>query len=265
MPQSNSDSRILSILMSGENMRLMIDPDGILKNARVIAFSYSMNGFNDAWSLRTVFPSGDILHFAGVASEDNIVFISAIVFQSGEAVRSIPVTGIETVVEALGDLSRLPVQLKRNFAVLPAKTAKNVGPNFICRKFFTLAKDALFYGVDGGEAGGQYRDKFKSVIISFTNDSAGEPCSVLMRSMTNYADGRIFISSDVDIYGLNKKNVKLRYDLGLGGFISSECFLSHENKTSPSLKVAFELAELLSDSRTKQRKKKSGLGKPKAR
>lgn len=265
MSQYNSDSRILSILMGGENMRSMIDPEDILHGSVTRAFTYSKNEFNDNWSLKVCFPSGDELFLAGIASEDNIVLISSIVFVSGSEKTIIPAIGTETVVEAFGNLSGLPAQLKRNLAVLPAKTANSEGFDFNCRNFFDLSKDALFFGIEGGENGGPYRGNFSTLTLLFTNNLEGEPCSVMLRSMTPLVDGKIIVSSAVDIYGLNEKNVKLKYNLGLGRHISSDCFLTHDGKTCPSLKVAFDLANQLTGLYTKQRRKKTGLGKPRSK
>lgn len=263
-PQYNSDRRILSILMGGENMRSLVDPENILGGAVTQGLTYSKNESSDSWSLRVCFPSGDGMRLAGIASEDNIVFISSIVFVSGEEKFSIPAVGAETVIDALGNLSGLPARLKRNLAALPTKTAVCSGSDFNCREFFDLSKDALFFGIEGGESGGPYRNGFNTLTLSFTSSLDGEPCSVVMRSMVPLVDGKIVVSSSVDIYGLDEKNVKLKYNLGLGRYITSDCFFTHDGRTCPSLKVAFDLANQLDGLYTKQRRKKPGLGKPRS-
>lgn len=265
MSQHNSDSRILSILAGGENMRFLVDPENVLCGAVTRAFTYSKNESNDSWILSVRFPSGDGMRLSGVASADNVVFISSIVFVSGEETVSIPAVGAETVVEALGNLSALPARLKRNLASLPARTAVSGGSDFSCRQLFELSKDALFFGVEGGESGGPYRDGFNTLALLFTSNLDGEPCSVMMRSMVPFVDGKVVVSSSVDIYGLDEKNVKVKYNLGLGRHVSSDCFLTHDGRTCPSLKVAFDLADQLAGLYSKQRRKKTGLGKPRSK
>ena len=265
MAQFNSDGRILSLLRSGEDMRMHVDPDGILGSGVTGCFGYSLGEGNDNWYLQVVFPSGDSLQLTGVASENSVLFVSGAELVSGSERLWIPLKGAETLLEAFGNLSELPVPMKRNLAALPSRNANLGHLDFDCRAFFELARDALFYGVEGGESSEGLRNKFNNITVRYSSTLNGDTCSAAMSSNLRLDEGRIIVSSGVDIYGLNEKKVVLKYNLGMGHHISSDCFLTIDRKTVPSLKLALALASQLDGIFTKQRRKKTSKGKPKAK
>lgn len=245
MGNLNSDGRILFLLGGGDAMRMHVDPEGILGSAAVSSLSYNPGRDGDAWTLTVAFASGDVLRIGGVASDDGVCLIDSVTLYAGRQRIQIPLAGAETLLEAFGDLSGLPVQLKRNLSCTPRGNAAAGLLEFNCRRFFDLARDALFYGVEGGETGSPYRDAFGGITVRYTAGEDGRASSLTMTSVARVEGGRIVVSTGLDIYGLNGKAVELKYEVGMGYQASCDCVVT-SGRTRPSLRLAYYLAAKLS-------------------
>ena len=258
-----SDSRIVAILGSGEALRAVVDPDGILGDAVTSMFSCSVDDASDTWTLDVAFPSGDGLKLRGSSSpQGGMIVAAAAVTVAGRRSVRFPVKPAATVLQAFGSLSSLPGEVKRN---LCTPVASSEGAAAVrCRNLFALVRDALFYGIEGGGSESPWLRSFTSVCCWYGGVGGGAASSVTLSCSATVDDGRIVISSDVDVFGLGRKVVTLRYDLGMGHRIAAECFVSIKGHDVASLKVAFDLASRLSGMYSKQRRQKTSLGKPKA-
>lgn len=263
-----TDTRILYLLRCGEDFHSLLDPEGISSSGFVsnLFLSAPSDEGNIVWCMKISFESGDILQMNGTYSE---IFNSII-----ERIKFIPFQGEVVLLSekpanrlffALGDLSALPAQLKRNLAPTGLKSVDLAADTrFFNESVYKIAVNALFWGVDGGKREDGFRQSFGSVSFTFKQNQDGLPYQLDLVSKLGLGYGRISVKTTVDVYGLSGKSVMLDVEQAGGEIISCKCSKRVTEKVIPSVRVAFELLDKFSDQKKmKQRRKKVSMGKPK--
>lgn len=257
----STDRKILSILNIGSDIRRTLDPEGILAKAQFRKFKY----FTDTdgrrlFLLDVVFQSGYSVIFNGNYSDEKGPVIVSISYNEQDVGnQTVLLIVSDTITKAMGNLSKVPDIIKRNLVVPKNVNYERVFDYEATRK---LCFDALFFGIDGGKKDDGHQNKFNSIELSFLSDDMYG--NVRLNAVCSELYGRITIGCCVDTYGLSKKKVMLDYNFGMGKFMTSECVLFHQGKAIPSLTLAFDLLAKLDGIYSKQRKKKTGLGKPRS-
>lgn len=260
MSAPNTDYRILAVLRSGDMIRGAVDPDGLLCDTRIAQLSLAARDGGFLWSLLLNCTSGDSVILSGGAAETFV--INEIVLRSGKDEQKIHVETAGTLSVALGSLSGLPDDMKRNLA-FSGQAGHVVSPCVSGGSLFGLLHEALMNGVEGAE-NKSLTGKFNKICVSFDNSAGGICFSARISSAMPVLGGRIVVGVDVDVYGLKGKRVIFSYSFGMGRTMEADCFVVEQFRRRPSLKLALDLAGNLDGLYCKQRRKKKDMGKPKA-
>lgn len=263
-----TDSRILYLLRCGEELHNLLDPEGITRKgfvSNLFLLAPSDDG-NIVWCVKLLFESGDMLRLNGIYSENFKSVIECCKFKPFlEEENLISDKPENRLIDVFGDLCGLPVRLKYDLSPIVSKTDKAEGlTKCFSASVFTIAMNALFCGVDGGKSEDMIRQTFGSVKFSFKQDNDGLPYSVELNSIQGVNNGRITVSTSVDVYGLCGKSVYLDLEQPDGEIISCKCSRRLPERIVPSVKVAFGLLDKFSDDMNiKQRSRKVSMGTPK--
>lgn len=265
---SITDPRILSILEGGESFKRTIDPDGLIREGFVREIRRSGIPFTEdaEWSARVNFASGISLLIFGGWNGSSIVLRSGKLIHGKESSIEIPFAPKSTLLEAIGELSRLPSGLKRILAV-PGRINRNYGESSIewNAKVFSNEWDSLFWRVEREGVSMEQMERFGSTVVRYVTEDSVFPSSAELAASCE-ADGcRITVSCCVDVYGLSSKAVSVDGDIVEGAHVHCECTMTTEDRqVVPSLNVAFQMAKVIEDStNVKPRTKKMSMGKPK--
>lgn len=263
-----TDPSILYLLRCGEEIHRLIDPEGITRKgfvSNLFLLAPSEDG-NIVWCVKLLFDSGDILTLNGVYSDNFKCLIESCKFKPflNKEISFGEKPG-NSLICFFGDLSELPESLKHNLSPISSKMEKVVDRrNHFNASTFTIAMNALFCSVDGGKFDDLIRQNFGSIKFSFLQGKDGLPYSAELSSILGITNGKITVSTMVDVYGLNRKAVFLEVKQSDGGIISSKCSKKISEKIVPSVKIAFELLAKFSDCfKTNQHCQKLYMGTPK--
>ena len=262
MASYSTDTRILTILAAGRGFLSCLDPEGLLSCCRVKALDFTFGEDCSSWNLDVVFPSGLEALVGGDACGGAFVICSLAV-RDGKGVQRVPVSVAGTVAAAVGDVSLLPLPLKRSLPPLPGVVlAKQAA--FDLPAVFSSVREALFYGVEGGGRDEGLRSRFVTFSVRYEDTQEQGPVGATLSTRVHFCDGSISVCSDMDVYGLSNRSVSLCYNLGMGHRCVTDCLLVRDGRSVPSLRLAFDLASKFDGLYSKQRKKKTGLGKPRS-
>lgn len=256
-----TDGRLHLLIKAGETVLSGVDPQGLLSNASVQILSIGRNnaGIPTDWTLTLSFMESNQIVLSGVISPDGRSYVTSLRYNNAKGSAAIPLKPSETLSDALGNLSELPVPLKRLLAS-PGVSVSNKRV-YIMSEILRLAEDALFFGIEGGGAEEGKRDYFSL----FTCAKTVTEGTIHLVAEHRFEEGRIVVECTVDVFGLSKKKIRFDRSLGMGYSVSCDCRRTRDGKTKPSLILAFDLAGKIGGMYTKQRKKKIGIGKPKAK
>lgn len=257
-----SDKRIMFILDGGKTLVSMLDPEGIFGEMKTRYFKIEIGEDSDNWGCQLELAGGGMLLLSGISKSDNMLMISRCLLITSLFEEDIPIQEATTLKSAFGDVSRLSEHVRSFLERLSPVYSRHVEKDtlMVCdRVFFNLCSDALFNGIDGGDKSEDYRILFDNLSLTYDNDQV-RLCSKFMLD-----EGKIMISCLLNRFGISKKKVRIDWNFGMGYSTVSDCLLRRNDKVYPSVRLAFDLAENLDGMYTKQRKKKTGLGKPRGK
>lgn len=233
----NTDPRLLSIMESGQDFLAYIDPHGLLQPALVKKIIMDLH--HGTWKILLSFETKNEMIVQGI-TKDNQPFIQNIEtepFGSDNIFRAKPA---KSLAEAFGDLSRIPVHLKKYLT-------RNGLKNGLCPRkeenpfsFLPKAIDANFYKTEDTTPKSS-KKFFRKWKINYFASKDGNVEQVEIVAIHKTKTSAITVSTFVDVYGLNNKTVTLTKVLGENRSALIDCTVKTGDKTVPSLKVAFDL------------------------
>ena len=239
--QIQTDHRLLSILGSGQYFLSYIDPQGLLDGA--VANNLQIELDNKTWALRLIYENGNsaLLH-GGI--KDKTFYITFFEPLNSKEGKKLPLKPAKTFSRALGDLSRVPVQIKPYLSREGLKKRKEIinateGPV----PFMKHAQDALFYRIDDIKGGSA--ELFKKWRLHYHLSERGNAIGVTLSACLKRNTSMICISTEVDIYGLGNKKVTLSKTVGEYHFAAIDCTCRQNEKYIPSVKLALELDRII--------------------
>lgn len=260
----NTDNRLLVIIDGGRIFRELIDPEGVTAEARLNRAVFDTR--NKRWKMRFVFETGETAWVQGTWDDEEILWVEKIYFpaKNGEN-EEYPVKRSKTILESLGDLRKVPVRLRRILSSTGLEMAAN-GQNAVGfpKYYMKIIDDALLWNIEIRKE----KDPMKNFCIhkiSFIFNERGQSARAEFQAINDMPEGRIILSADADVYGLGNKRVLLEKNLGMLRSASVECNIKKEGRLIPSLKAAYDLYEAIPVMYGKERRKKIGIGKPKAK
>ena len=263
-PEIKTDQRLVHILQSGRLFLRSIDPQRLLASAAPT--SLAVDEACSTWTLTVTFPNGTGLVISGVLLS-GIPHLRQIDIPRGNGQQQqIKLqTQSKTLLSSLGDLSRIPPQLKQYLS----REAKTGGKETISVKlspmaFLPIAKDAVFFKVEGTDnpAG---KSHFSYWRLNYILSEQDETVRAEIHARTRTQTGLITISVETDIYGLGNKKVTLRKKLGADRYFVADCRRISDGREVPSLTVALDLDKAIKNFYPPvQKRERKGMGKPKA-
>jgi hypothetical protein len=254
-----TDPRLKYLLDSGENLMRLTDPEGVSGSCRVswYAVSFEDSENEGKWSCRNVYQGGDSIILEGTYQGSDWLIENVYVSFSKDKKEAVKIKPSKTLSEAFGPLSELPVHLVRLLASKGRETAQNWQKiPFSFTQIIRLAKDALFWEVEGGDDR-ELTGRFKKVAVTFDRENGRTSAEISANcAMTK---GNIRVGARADIFGLSEKKATFNKDLGLGHSVRGECH-SKEKHTRASVKAAFDVYEALPVLYVKQQRTREGLG-----
>lgn len=245
MQKITTDYRVLAILTGGENLLNIIDPEGLFINGWVSTLRYHIGKDKDSWGLVVCFDSRNFADVRGSFDEDGKILILSVSYKNGKSCSNIDIKPNSSLVEAFGDLSRLPVPLKQDIGQFKPRNADSGESNIFGKKYYSLVRDAALWNVEGGKDS-LPEDAFSFLQVDFgmssnSNDQSPWIAEISLREPID--DGFIELAFKDAIFGLSDKHIFLNKNLGQGHCIRCECFYTQENRKVPSLKLAFDLSK----------------------
>ena len=253
MKNFESDIRIVSILDSAGSLISQLDPDGIFGEMNVTFFKISSR--TGRWSTRLSFGKREDLLIEGSLSQERRLLIDRFRLVDGKDDLNLKIVPAYTLSETLGDVSQHPERVRIFLASLKSvcRTRTSV-LNPQDQIFFDLCIDAIFNDVDGGSRSEDYRNRFSELRVSYEEDG------VLLTTHHPVDEGRIVVSCRMNRFGISGKKVRLEWNFGMGYSTFSDCIFRLEDKTCPSVRLAFDLADNLKGMYSRQRFSAKGKG-----
>lgn len=255
----HTDPRLKYLLDSGENLLLLLDPEGVSGSCRVDRYTVSFEQSDEEgkWSCRNVYQGGDAITLEGTYKGNSWLIERVYMTLSRNRKEPVRVKPAKTLSDAFGPLSELPVHLVRLLASKGRETAQNGRKiPFSFPKIIRLTKDALFWDVEGGEDG-QLTGRFRKVSVSFETENS-RSCAELSASCV-LDKGNVRMSACADIFGISGKKATFYKELGLGHCVKGGC-QSKEKENRASVKAAFDVYDALPILYVKQQRTREGLG-----
>ena len=263
-----SDQRLLYILQGGEIFMSVFDPDGLCRNGYVMKIVHGRYTEKEVipWDATVVFASGDLFVVSGAWTPTEGLAVWELKMPLPEnKFEVIPTVPGKTLLEALGDLSSIPVRLQRCLSPTGLKSAPMAKIATLWGGvLFSLEEEALFWDVEGGDKGSNRRPLFDKYIVHYFRSEMNGPIKVEIESRHPLPEGRITVSTELDVYGLSGKKVILDRNLGMGRRFESKCTAVKDKYRIPSLKVAFDLDAALPLFYFKERHSRIKKGYPKS-
>ena len=265
-PLLNTNRKIMSILGVGEDMRRLVDPEGLLSSGQVSEFTHSKpHEGRCTWRMVFVFPHGDSVSVGGTMEADSLLIVSVSMPEVGGKNLRLKVAGSSrTFLSAIGDLSVLPPRFKRCLSPIGKPAGETDRLFGQLRSFFILEDDAVFWDVEGGEKSSPYRKLFKEYCSRFVYSDSGNLQKVDICAFSRLVEGKLLVRADLDVYGLGNKRVTLVRNLGMGRQFSGDCVIVKDGIVKPSIVAAIDLDSCIPVMYSKERHKDKTMGRPKA-
>lgn len=259
--QIKTDQRLLTLIGSGTYFLERIDPQHLLEDASPVQLI--LDQLLMRWRLTLVFSNGKELSISGTILENEHI-IQAIADPKTDPAQKAVITPAKTIIEALGDLSRIPGYLKEKLAkngfknTVPDQTQTEPIP------FMKPAYDAVFYKTEDTSPKSS-RPLFKKWKFNYILSEQGEATEVEIVAIHKTKTSALAVSTYVDIYGLGNKRMTLTKLLGENRTAQIDCYAKEDGKTIPSLRVAFDLDKRIPAIYFPENKETKGMKKPKAK
>ena len=237
-----SDKRILAILLGGENLRNMLDPDGLIRESQVSALQIDVGKETVFWRMEVFFETKDVLTLKGEMKQDGATVITTANIRCRNEITNIPVKPSNDLSGAFGELSGLPVQMKRNLSSLCLKSDDSECFSINVHDYYFLLRNAAVWNTEG-TLEEMPETAFPSALVKFNINSEGSNETARISLRHPLQDGFIEVVFNAGILGLRGKQVLLNKNLGQGRGIICECFISVEDRKVPSFRLAFDLSK----------------------
>ena len=261
------EKHITTVLSAEDFLRRLIDPEGILANGRIssLALRLSEDQSTFAWKTEIKFSNEDTIKVHGHFNASSENSINNCTYIIGQDKIDIPLNPSESLLKSLEDLIGLPGRMKANIVRIGQEGAnkqgvtKEDGLQIIHSSLYVL-----FWGVDGENFNENRHLGFNEIIFILKTDASGQNYKNDIIGCKMFHDGQIKVRVSVDMYGLSSHTIALEKKMRMGA-ISSYCYTDDfTGRKVPSLKLALEINERLSDNDTmKQRTIKNKLRYPK--
>ena len=241
---NNTDERLVKIMASGEHALLVLDPDNLLGRSVVEGMSY--NKSTTQWTVRIKNEKGYLFKIAGTGRNlDKIEKTEYL--DKGETWTDVKTSsGSGNLSDAWGTLTSLPPGLKKRLS------AKSMARDFTAippdlDKLAENAGNALFWNVET-KKNNDVRKDFNMFKFKYEYDErTWDVYSVQFATISQRKGSTITLRTEADCFGLKNKKVTLDKDLGGEHLCSAACIVKADNIMKPSVRVAYDLANLLQD------------------
>lgn len=258
-----TDPRLLLLLGAGSVFRGLLDPEGLLREGLLRNLAYDTA--KEQWGAKLVFPSGEELYCEGRFVREGGVFIDALTLRETKVeAYKVPFTSARTLLAGLGTLDKVPSRLRRLLAPIGPERAINAEFENRIKTYRAILDDALLWDTEPKNAKAPL-ELFEMRRATFDYNESNNPVGTAFAAVCALPEGQITLSSEADVYGLSTKKVVLEKNLGMSRHARVECWARKDGHRYPSIKAAFDLYDAIPVLYEKQRKKKIGIGKPKAR
>ena len=261
----NTDAKLLLLLSGGELLKNLIDPYGLFSKG--LAISVVMDYERHTWKLKTDFPEhpGASTLLAGHYAKGSGYIIETVLVKSpGKEYESVPFEPGKGLIEGLGNLSRVPVHLRRLLAPIGGIKAEETEIKNRLSAYWKLLDGALIWDTEPKNPK-EPLENFTIRRLDYEYDEDANPSWTKINAICSLEEGQITLSAEAGIYGLSAKKVTLEKNLGMLRSAHIDCWAKKENHRRPSIKAAFDLYWAIPVLYEKQRRKKKDMGKPKAR
>lgn len=235
------DSRLDSILLSGERLRRCIDPQGVLSKAAVCQSMFIRGCACPSWSCRfSFFDLSSVLvsgkSVGGRPSVESFLFVAA---NRSYKLAVKPVFSLSDCIELLRGVSE---QFVRNFRLEGLESGPG-NVSFSVGDFIAVLDSVVFSRIQGAGADEGGSDVFSLYSLEYRIGRKGERrVSVSLDARLDRAG--IVIGVGICPEGVFNRSVVLRSDFVSGGFVECRCYDARGGQ--PSLSVARKLLSLLS-------------------
>lgn len=258
-PTIKTDKRLLCILDGARWFLSALDPEGLL--ADMTPTQLVLDFDSRQWKLKTVSEVGATLLLNGII-KDRRYLITALSWDNPGTMPDKPAGPSKTVAEALGDLSRVPAHLKQFLSKNALKTTSAAITANTPPAFLQYAVEAVFFKIEDTVPASS-KNLFKRWKLNYLLSDQNEPTTVEVTAVCRKNTSMISVSTDLDIYGVGNKKVILTKSLGDNRTAVVECYARQENRTIPSIKVAFDLERVIPTLYSPEKeKRKETKGKP---
>lgn len=259
--QIKTDQRLLTLIGSGRHFLQRIDPQHLLEDASPVQLI--LDYLLMRWRLTLVFSNGKELSVSGTILENDYI-IQSLADPKTEPTQKTATVPAKTIIEALGDLSRIPAYLKeklsKNGFKNPAAGQAQAEP----LPFMKPACDAVFYKTEDTSPKSS-KPCFRKWKFNYVLSEQGDATEVEIVAIHKTKTSAFAVSTYVDIYGLGNKRMTLTKLLGENRTAQIDCYAKEDGKTIPSLRVAFDLDKRIPAIYFPENKETKGMKKPKAK
>lgn len=262
MKTNKSDKRIYNILNGANNILKTIDPQGLFSQGFIQSVRLKDKDDIILWTLSIVFPTGDISNLTGMSNlKENILndLVLCTAFQN----IVIPLRDENTFDKALPPFEKLPLQMTRNIS---SPTSAQIGTldSSPVWDYKELCRNALFAGIEDDRR--NYESKrFNTIEILYRKQPMNDlpsSCEICSAYVTKTA--MIKMETSVTYEGLRQKKITLTYNVDKERSFKATCTRTKEQTVIPSLKLAFDLIDMLDRPNPDERKHIVTIDKPKA-
>lgn len=266
MSTTSYNSLFQNVLKAGQSFLSGIDPEGCFASVKVSQFHYTSFNEVDCWSLMFSFASGENMHVSGSYSAATGVLVKQCVFIVRNEKFVLPVIPSDSLFKALGDIASIPESLKNVLQNLtPQNYNSDLLESFDWHLFYCQLIQSFFSGFEfeDSETGVSYFDRFNDFRIKYTG-GLNEQKSVRVQSFCMIDDMKVLLSSTMTMFGFSAMSVRVDFVLGGKSVYSCDCFSNIDGRKIPSVVSAVRLIDLFSKT-VKQRRKKTGMGRPRSK
>ena len=248
---------IIVLLNGAISFRSLVDPDGLLAAGTIRRISRERDSEDYLlyrWDAQVSYSEGRMLMLSGTWKVGNVLLTGLTLVSDGRKV-IVSLSEDSTLTKALGDLSRIPAELKKLLDMRNVKSGMRDGEPWGDRLFRT-EESALLWHVERDGIDDSVLSGFRKVNVVYEYSANGAVVSAQFMMSCPFGAYSVIVETRADYCGLGAKSVRLSGPFSEEGRIITECVRARESGFMPSLSVAFALLRKLTSSKPKQRKKK---------